>query len=106
MDEQRRKRIEKIIAESDCLNGFKCQRHYRCYDTQSDPILKGFNPEQLCKAKDNGWGKYLQCMEEKQPNCAHAMHYGGIYICTCPIRYEIENHLKKSDKTEQNAPNK
>jgi len=63
-----------------------CNKDYRCSNVDLDSI---------CKAKENGWEKYLQCLEERPDDCRMAISFGSAYFCKCPVRYYISKKYRK-----------
>jgi len=47
----------------------------------------------LCKAKDNGWKGYLECLE-KNPGCGNAIRFADMYMCNSPVRIGIVRKYK------------
>jgi hypothetical protein len=83
IDPKQRKEIEKIIGE------IKCPKDFICYKS-------GF--ENLCKAKDIGLERHLDCLEKNPRNCIFAIPFGNRYICYCPLRVYMVKELKISGK--------
>ena len=80
MKDEDRKKIEEIMAGMKCPNNFKCAE-------------SGF--EHLCRAKDFGLEKYLECHEEKPSACSFALSFGYSHLCICPLRVYLAKKLKK-----------
>jgi hypothetical protein len=80
MKDEDRENIEEIMAGMQCPKNFKCAEG-------------GF--EHLCKAKDTGLERCLDCLEEKPSACSFAMSFGDSYLCQCPLRVYISKTLKK-----------
>ena len=80
MEEEHRKRIEELIAGTDCPKGFKC------IDSGS---------EDVCKAKDFGLANYVECMEDNPYACKFTVRFGDGYFCYCPLRVYLSKKLKK-----------
>jgi hypothetical protein len=80
MEEDYRKKIEKIIGQMQCPKDFKC-------------CNSGF--ETVCKAKDVGLESHLECLEENPFDCQFSVRFGGLYYCDCPLRVYIAKKLKK-----------
>jgi hypothetical protein len=78
--EKHKKEIEKIIAR------FKCPKDFECYKS-------GF--KNLCKAKDIGLEKYLECLKKDPGDCVFSLSFGYSYLCKCPLRVYIAKNLKK-----------
>ena len=83
MMKQDRKRIQQII------DGMQCPKNFICVESEF---------EDLCRARDFGDEKSLQCLEEISPPCPFA----GVYdygfemrFCRCPLRVYIARHLWK-----------
>ncbi len=83
MAEEDSKRIQEIIAGMQCSKNFKCAEG-------------GF--EDLCRARDFGDDKALQCLEETSPPCPFAGVYDfGFHMrfCRCPLRVYLAKNLGK-----------
>jgi hypothetical protein len=80
MEEDYRKKIEKIIGQMQCPKDFKC-------------CNSGF--ETVCKAKDVGLESHLECLEKHPFDCQFSVRFGGLYYCDCPLRVYIAKKLKK-----------
>lgn len=75
------KRIQEII------DGMQCPRNFKCAES-------GF--ENLCRARDFGDEKSLQCLEETSPPCPFAgvYNYGfQMLFCRCPLRVYLAKNL-------------
>lgn len=75
------KRIQQIMGEMECLKNFQCAQD-------------GF--EDLCRVRDFGDDKAVQCLEETSPPC----HFAGVYdygfqmrFCRCPLRVYVAKNL-------------
>jgi hypothetical protein len=80
VDNNIKKEIKEIIGQMQCPKDFICAKN-------------GF--EHLCKAKDFGLEKYLDCLEESPSKCKFALSFGKGYLCHCPLRVYISKKLKK-----------
>jgi hypothetical protein len=80
MNDENRKKIREIMGEMDC------PKNFRCGDS-------GF--ERLCKAKDYGLDKYLECLEDNPKLCKFSFPFGNAHFCQCPLRVYISKKLKK-----------
>ena len=80
MEEEHRRKIEKIIGQLQCPKDFKCAE-------------SGF--ENLCKARDFGIDDFLECLEDNPSRCSFAFHFGNTYFCQCPLRVYLAKKLKK-----------
>jgi hypothetical protein len=81
--QQDRKRIQDIIE------GMQCPKNFKCVESEF---------EDLCRARDFGDEKSLQCLEETSPPCPFAgvYNYGfEMRFCRCPLRVYIAKHLEK-----------
>ena len=79
MKEEHRKKIEEIMGEMSCPESFKCSE-------------SGF--ETLCKAKDRGVKRHLDCLEDDHSRCTFALSFGDGYFCKCPLRVFLSKELK------------
>ena len=80
MEEEHRRKIEKIIGQLQCPKDFKCT---------------DFGFENLCKARDFGIDDFLECLEDNPSRCSFAFHFGNTYFCQCPLRVYLAKKLKK-----------
>jgi hypothetical protein len=80
MNDQEKKKIAEIVGNMECPKMFKCAE-------------SGF--KNLCKAKDIGLEKYLECLEENPSKCLFALPFGYNHFCQCPLRVYL---LKKMNK--------
>jgi hypothetical protein len=80
MKDEDRKKIEEILDKMVCPKNFKCAD-------------SGF--ENLCKARDIGLERYLDCLEGTPTACLYALSFGHGYLCRCPLRVYLSKELKK-----------
>jgi hypothetical protein len=80
MKEEHRKKIKEIIGD------MKCSKNFTCAEA-------GF--ENLCKAKDFGLDRYLECLEEHPRRCKFALPFANGFFCQCPLRVYVAKTLKK-----------
>jgi hypothetical protein len=80
MKEEEKRIIEEIMAGMQCPKGFRCAE-------------SGF--EILCKAKDFGLDRYLECLEPDPQSCSFAIAYGSVFFCQCPLRVYLGKKMKK-----------
>jgi hypothetical protein len=80
MTDEERTKIEKLIDQLSCSKDFRCAQ-------------SGF--ERLCKARDIGLERFLECAEKKAWGCKFAFPFGDAYFCRCPLRVYIAKNLKK-----------
>lgn len=80
MRDEDRQKIEEIMS------GMKCPKNFRCAD-------HGF--EMLCKGKDFGVERYIDCLEKDAFKCPFAVSFGGSFLCQCPLRVYLAKKLKK-----------
>ncbi len=80
MKEEHRKKIKEIIGN------MKCSKNFTCAEA-------GF--KNLCKAKDFGLGRYLECLEASPRRCRFALRFANGYFCHCPLRVYLAKALKK-----------
>ena len=78
MREKEKKQIENIIGH------MKCPKNFKCADS-------GF--ERLCKARDFGLDKFLECLEESPSECPFALPFGSTHFCQCPLRVHLAKAL-------------
>jgi hypothetical protein len=81
MDQDIKKQIEEIIGEIQCPFDFECFR-------------SGFDTDTMCKVKDIGMERYLDCFEHK-PLCPFSLSAGPHHYCSCPLRVYICKKLGK-----------
>ena len=48
--------------------------------------------ERLCRARSIGSDKFMVCLE-KSEDCNFSMHFGGGFMCKCPVRINLANTL-------------
>ena len=80
MTEEEKKKIDEIKSEITCKKDFEC-------------VNSGF--ENLCKAKDIGLKKYLDCLKSSPQSCQFALSFGKGYLCRCPLRIYIKKRIGK-----------
>jgi len=80
MDETTKKELKEII------DGMHCPKDFICYES-------GF--ETLCRAKDIGVERFLECMEEDPRKCLFSVPVGVASLCQCPLRVYIAKKLNK-----------
>jgi hypothetical protein len=80
MDEETRQEIEGMIGQMKCPKDFGCSKN-------------GF--ERLCKARDFGLDKYLECLEDDPLQCKFAFAFGYGHLCQCPLRVFMAKKLRK-----------
>ena len=79
MREEDKKQIEEIMGEMKCPKDFSCAE-------------SGF--ESLCKARDEGFEHYLECLEDRPSACTFALPFGYGHFCQCPLRVYLAKKLK------------
>ncbi len=87
MDPETKAKIETIIG------GMQCPKSFKCADS-------GFDT--LCKARDFGDDRYLQCLEDPSHACDFAKEYDyGVKtrFCTCPLRVYLAKNLETPAKS-------
>lgn len=77
--EEHRRGIEKIKSSMKCPKGFAC------YNS---------NFENLCKVRNIGEGKIIECSPENQAPCVYRFTFMGKIFCKCPLRYYVARNLK------------
>ena len=80
MKDEDRKRIEEIMG------GMRCPKDFKC-------VNSGF--EEMCKARDFGLEKFLDCLEADPGECSFALPFGHSHFCQCPLRVYIFKKLGK-----------
>lgn len=83
MDNNIKEEIEEIIGQMQCSKDFICAKD-------------GF--EHLCKAKDFGLEKYLDCLDESPMECTFALSFANGYLCQCPLRVYISKKLRSEQE--------
>ncbi len=71
-------KIEEIIGHMKCPKNFKCAE-------------SGF--KNLCKARDFGLERHLECLEADPQECRFSLSHGRIYFCQCPLRVYLSKKL-------------
>ena len=64
----------------------KCSKGFIC-------CTSGF--EDLCKVKNVGEGKIVECSPENQGPCTYRFTFTGKIFCKCPLRHYIARILKR-----------
>jgi len=80
MNEEDRRKIEKIISQLNCQKNFKC-------------AASGF--ENLCKAEDIGSDTHLMCHDNAPFWCGFSLKADQEYFCSCLLRLYLAKHLGK-----------
>lgn len=70
--------ILKIAGSMKCSKGFVCYK-------------SNFN--QLCKVRNIGEGKVIECSPVNQGPCVYRFSFMGKIFCKCPLRYYIARNL-------------
>jgi len=79
-DASNKKEIEEIMGE------VQCPKHFICYESGLDT---------LCRARDIGLERFLECMEEDPKKCSFSVPLGVASLCQCPHRVYICKKLGK-----------
>ena len=80
MTEEDREKIQELMG------GMQCPKNFKCADS-------GF--ESLCRARDFGLDKFLECLEESPSDCPFALPFGSTHFCQCPLRVYLAKALGK-----------
>ncbi len=72
--------VESLISKLHCSKNFSCM---------------AFGSESLCKAKDIGLEKYLECHENRPYRCEFSISFGRVCFCKCPVRIFISRKIEK-----------
>lgn len=72
--------IEQIIRSMKCAKDFEC-------------FKSGF--QKLCKVKNVGEGKIIECSPENRFPCEYRFSFMGKTFCKCQLRYYIARNLNK-----------
>ena len=80
MDEKTKKELEEIMGE------IQCPKNFTCYES---------GLETLCRARDIGVERFLECMEEDPKKCSFSVPLGVASLCQCPLRVYICRKLGK-----------
>ena len=75
----------KIIKEM--LGEMKCPKNFRCMENGGN---------QVCRTRDLGIEKYLECLEKNPGDCKFSIRFGHSYLCKCPLRVYIAKNLPRS----------
>jgi hypothetical protein len=65
-------------------SGIECSKDFRCHKSG----LEG-----LCKARDIGLERYVECLGDEPHSCEFSLSFGRGYLCTCPVRIYIAKNL-------------
>ena len=79
MKEEDKKKIEEFMAGMQCPKDFQCAK-------------SGF--KRLCKARNFGVEKILDCLEENPSACPFALSFGYGHLCQCPLRVYLAKKLE------------
>lgn len=80
MENMHREKIEAILGQMQCPQGF------RCADTDF---------KKVCRARDIGSDTFLECLEESALDCVFAISFSDAFYCNCPLRVYIAKRLNK-----------
>ena len=80
MEEADRAKVE------DIMSGMRCPKDFQCAES-------GF--ERLCKVKDLGFERFLQCLADDADQCSFHISFGGRHFCQCPLRVYLSKKLRK-----------
>ncbi|MFH1572217.1 MAG: helix-turn-helix transcriptional regulator [Gemmatimonadota bacterium] len=69
-----------IVGGMSCPKGFECAH-------------SGF--ENLCRARDIGLERHLECLEGDSTDCVFAITFGGSHLCECPLRNYLFRKLAR-----------
>jgi len=75
-----KKQIEKILGEMKCRKGISGYK---------------LGLKDICKAKDIGLDKFLECHEKDPYRCEFSLSFGDSYFCKCPLGLYIAKKLRK-----------
>jgi len=78
--------IEQIQEIERIMDSMKCSRGFICYKS-------GF--EDLCKVKNVGEGRIIECSPENQGPCTYRFTFTGKIFCKCPLRHYIARNLRR-----------
>ncbi len=67
-------------------SGIQCPKDFECYKSKAG---------KMCKTRDFGLERYLDCLEDEQHACEFSLSFGAGYFCTCPVQIYIAKHLKQ-----------
>lgn len=80
LTQEQRQEMEKIASELNCSKDFVCYKS---------------GLEKLCKARDFGMERYIDCLEENPEECEFSLPFGEGYFCRCVLRVYIAKNLQK-----------
>ncbi len=85
MDEAITRQVNEIMKRMTCRKGFKC-------------AASGF--ENLCRAKDIGLKRHLQCLELMPSLCEYSLELDKKFFCACPLRIYLTKklHIQSPEK--------
>jgi hypothetical protein len=78
MKETVAKRINELIGKMTCPKDFSC-------------VESGF--ALLCKAKNFGDRRFLECLDPDPKNCVFSLTFENSKYCQCPLRRYIKMNL-------------
>lgn len=73
------------IQVNEIIKRMTCQKGFRCAES-------GF--KNLCKAKDIGLKRHLQCLELSPSLCEYSLALEKKYFCACPLRVYLTKKLQ------------
>lgn len=78
--QQQMSEMEQIIGSMKCAKDFEC-------------FKSGF--QKLCKVKNIGEGKVIECSPENRSPCEYKFSFMAKTFCKCELRYYIARNLNK-----------
>ena len=86
MEEAITRQVNEIMKRMTCRKGFKC-------------AASGF--ENLCRAKDIGLKRHLQCLELFPSLCEYSLALENKYFCACPLRVYLTKKIELHPEQEK-----
>ncbi len=78
--------IEQTREIERIMDSMKCSKAFICYKS-------GF--KDLCKVKNVGEGRIIECSPENRGPCTYRFTFTGRIFCKCPLRHYIARNLKR-----------
>ena len=78
--------LEHVEQIEQITKSMKCSKDFECYKS---------NFETLCKIKNIGDGKVIECSPENRAACEYRFTFMGKDLCKCELRHYIARNFNK-----------
>jgi hypothetical protein len=68
----------------DVMSCVDCEKDFGCYESDF---------AEVCKVKNRGPEKFLECLEKNAQSCQFALSFGNVSSCLCPVRIYMATEL-------------